>query len=61
MVITGGAQDDQLHAAFVFFNLRTQVPLLASSTASSMQTERIPDLVELLAAGLERAGQTNPP
>src|ERR1700742_368916 len=60
MVVTGGAQDDQLHPAFVFFDLRAQVKALGVLDGKLMQTERIPDLVELVAAGLDYAQPDEP-
>ena len=42
MVVAGGAQDDQLHPAFVFFDLRAQVKALGVLDGKLVQTERIP-------------------
>src|ERR1700694_4996137 len=53
MVVTGGAQDDQLHPGFVFFDLRAQVEGLGVLDGKLVQTERFPDLVEPIPAGLE--------
>src|SRR6478609_6554792 len=55
MVVTGGAQDDQLHPGLVFFDLGAQVKALGVLDGKLVQTERFPDLVELLTAGLEHA------
>src|SRR6476620_12660741 len=60
MVVTGGAQDDQLHPGFVFFDLRAQVKALGVLDGKLVQTERFPDLVELVAAGLEHAQPCEP-
>ena len=42
MVVAGGAQDDQLHPGFVFFDLRAQVKALGVLDGKLVQTERIP-------------------
>ena len=60
MVVAGGAQDDQLHPGFVFFDLRAQVKALGVLDGKLVQTERFPDLVELLTAGLEHAQPYEP-
>jgi hypothetical protein len=60
MVVTGGTQDDQLHPGFVFFDLRSQVKALGILDGKLVQTERFPDLVELVAAGLEHAQPCEP-
>src|SRR4029079_19390705 len=60
MVVAGGAQDDQLHPGFVFFDLRAQVKALRVLDGKLVQTERFPDLVELVAAGLEHAQPYEP-
>src|SRR6478672_10529013 len=60
MVVTGGAQDDQLHPGFVFFDLRAQVKGLGILDGKLVQTERFPDLVKFLWAGLEYAQPYEP-
>src|SRR6476620_11798849 len=60
MVVAGGAQDDQLHPGFVFFDLRAQVKGLGILDGKLVQTERLPDFVELLTAGLEHAQPYEP-
>src|SRR6478672_6488276 len=60
MVVAGGAQDDQLHPGFVLFDLWAQVPGLGILDGKLVQTERFPDFVELVAAGLEQAQPYEP-
>src|SRR5258705_1607976 len=60
MVVAGGAQDDQLHPGFVFFDLRAQVKGLGILDGKLVQTERFPDFVELVAAGLDHAQPYEP-
>src|SRR6478735_3157854 len=60
MVVAGGAQDDQLHPGFVFFDLRAQVKGLGILDGKLVQTERFPDFVELLTAGLEHTQPYEP-
>src|SRR3954454_18286119 len=44
MVVPGGAQHDQLHPPFVFFDLRAQVKALRVLDSKLVQTERFPYL-----------------
>src|ERR1700736_5940289 len=60
MVVMCGAQDDQLYPGFVFLDLWAQVKGLGVLDGKLVQTERFPDLVELIAAGLEHAQPYEP-